>query len=135
MKTSAFRAVKRACMGADQNSQSPDPAPRNRWAPLPLALTRTGLIYILVCAFVCIAAINSQVNLLYLAFGMFVGGFFVSIFLAALSLQKIELHREFAEPVVAGEPTPVEYRLANGKRFCPVMALHVREMSANVLDP
>lgn len=91
---------------------------------LPLA----GLIYIAITFFVCIAAWNSQSNLLYWSAGLMIGAFLVALVLSRLTLLRLQVQRTIDSAITAGEPAPVLYKLLNPKRR-PVFAVRLRELT------
>jgi uncharacterized protein (DUF58 family) len=94
----------------------------------PLALTRGGVVLLAMAAFVYVAAMSSGTNLLYLAFGILAGALVVSVPAASWSLGRIEIQRDLASHVAAGEASDITYHLLSRKRHWPTMALHFREL-------
>ena len=90
-------------------------------------VTFAGLIFTGVTAFVMVAAVNSQSNLLFWALGLMVGGLFLSGVLSWMMLRKLTVRRIAESGAVAGLPANVHYVLSNGKKRWPAFAVRVRE--------
>jgi uncharacterized protein (DUF58 family) len=102
--------------------------------PAPFAITRAGYLYFAVTAFVLVATLSSGVNLLYLIFGVLVGVPIVSMMVATWTLRRIHFDRDFGSHVIAGDRTDIEYRVHSTKRVWPTMALHFREVNAELVE-
>src|ERR1035437_3724183 len=94
-------------------------------------VTLTGFVFMGITLFVMLAARNSGTNILYLAFGLMLGGLVVSGFLSALSLRNVDIKRVMADHVVAGEPAEIQYLLTNKKRRWPCFAVRIAEIKAS----
>jgi uncharacterized protein (DUF58 family) len=90
-------------------------------------VTASGIIFVAITGFVCIAAINSGTNLLYLALGLMVGGFVVSAVISRISLAGLEVQRIMSDHVVARETADIHYQLTNKKRYWPCFAIRIME--------
>jgi uncharacterized protein (DUF58 family) len=90
-------------------------------------VTYSGMIFVAITGFVCIAAMNSGTNLLYLALGLMVGGLVVSALIARLSLSGVEARRIMSDHVVARESADIHYQITNKKRYWPCFAVRVTE--------
>lgn len=95
--------------------------------PRALTITAAGWFYLVLNAFVLLAAVNSGVNLLYFLFGLFIGGWFVSAIFASVNLRGITLSREITATAIAGEPFEIRYRFHNAKRRWPGVSIFFRE--------
>ncbi len=91
-------------------------------------ITRSGLMFLGITAFVFLAAANSGTNLLFLALGLMVGGFVVAAALSRLTLSKLDVRRIITDHVVAGEPADLQYQITNRKRRWPCFAIHITEV-------
>jgi len=94
-------------------------------------VTLAGFIFMGITLFVMIAAINSQTNILFLAFGLMLGGLVVSGLLSWVSLRNVEIKRIMSDHVVAGEPAEIHYLLTNNKRRWPCFAVRITEVKAS----
>ena len=90
-------------------------------------LTSTGFVFAGVVAFVLMAAVNSQTNILFWALGVVSGSLILSAVLGSLLLKKLEVTRSVASHAIAGEPVEVQYHLSNTKRIMPSCAVRVTE--------
>ncbi len=89
--------------------------------------TLGGGAYIAVALFVGLAATNSQINLLFLVFGIVLGGLLVSGVLATLTLTGLRATRELPVSATAGQIVMLAYTVRNRKRWLSSYSLHVRE--------
>jgi len=87
-----------------------------------------GVVYGLTTVFLAIGAINSQNNLLFWAFGLAIAGLLVSGILSGAALMGIEVERLPVEPVNAGAPLVIRYRVRNRNRLFPAFALYISEV-------
>jgi uncharacterized protein (DUF58 family) len=94
-------------------------------------VTLAGFVFFGITLFVMVAAINSQTNILFLAFGLMLGGLIVSGLLSWISLRNVDIKRIMANHVVAGEPAEIEYVLINKKRRWPCFAVRITEVKAS----
>ena len=99
----------------------PAPSPSYR-----LRLGRGGLFYVTVSGLILAAAIYTQANLLFWAFGLTVGGLLISVLLAWQMLRDLEVQRLLPGQGVAGEPVVLRYHL-NNRCWLPGFGLLIRE--------
>ena len=92
-------------------------------------LTFAGLVFAGITTFVFLAAINSQANLLFFAFGLMVGAMVISALFSTLMLGGVECAREIADHAEAGQALAYQYRLTNQNRFWPCFAVRVTEQA------
>jgi uncharacterized protein (DUF58 family) len=88
----------------------------------------TGLVYCSMMMFMGLAAMNSQVSLLFGVFGLMIGILLVSGVISRIVLRRLELHRVLPELAVVGQPTTVTYEFHNGKRFWPSLSVSLSEL-------
>lgn len=93
-----------------------------------IEVPRAGFAYVAITLFVMIAAINSQTNLLFIAFGAMLGGLLVSLVMSWLVLRRIEVKRLVAAHAIAGELSEVHYLVTNRKRWLACFALNISEV-------
>lgn len=91
-------------------------------------ITFPGLVFVAVSLFVLLAAVNSQTNLLFFAFGLMFGAVLVSALLGAVMLRRIEITRITADHAAAGAPAEIHYRVSNLKRTWPSFAMRVADV-------
>src|SRR5690349_9346465 len=106
----------RSLLPASWTSASNNPIPPEDVAQQgrrPHEVTLAGFVFFGITLFVMIAAVNSQTNLLFLAFGLMLGGLIVSGLLSWISLRNVEIKRLMSDHVVAGEPAEIQYLLTN----------------------
>jgi len=92
--------------------------------------TLGGGAYIAVCMFVGLAAANSQINPLFLLFGLFLGGLLVSGLLSTLTLAGLRVTRGLPISAMVGQALPVVYQVSNRKGRLASYSLHLREYRA-----
>jgi|GEM_PF-1659537 len=90
-------------------------------------LTFTGFIFGGVAAFVLIAAVNSQTNVLFWALGVVIGALILAAVVGNLLLKNMLIQRAVADHGVVGESLDVHYRLTNPKRWLPSCAIRITE--------
>lgn len=89
--------------------------------------TLGGGAYIGICFVVGLAAANTQINLLFLVFGIVLGGLLVSGTLSTLTLAGLRVTRQMPVTATAGQFVPILYRVVNRKPSLASYSLHVRE--------
>jgi uncharacterized protein (DUF58 family) len=87
-----------------------------------------GVMYVGVCGFIGIAAIQSQTNLLFWIFGLMLGGLIVSGMLSGSIMMGLRVHRLAVEDGAVDEPLVIHYQLSNLNRLVPCFGLVVREL-------
>ena len=90
-----------------------------------------GLMFIGVTLLMGLGAINSQNNLLFLAFGIALGAILVSGFVSGVALMSLEVRRAPAGVGRVGEPMLFVYRVKNTSRWMPAFGLVIQESSAH----
>ena len=100
-----------------------------RWfkAPRRLRFTRAGWLFTGGALAIGIAAIPTGNNLLFLLLGSMLGFIAVSGWLSEQSIQRLEIERRTPRGVTAGQPFRIGYRVRNGKKRLPSMAVEIRE--------
>lgn len=88
-------------------------------ATRPFTLTRAGWVFILYTIGVGAGAINTGNNLLYLAFGVFLGLIIASGALSDMSLWSLDAETIWPRSVPAGAAAMVPVRVTNRKRLLP----------------
>jgi uncharacterized protein (DUF58 family) len=78
-------------------------------------------------AFVLTAAVNSQSNLLFFAFGLTAGALLLSFWFSGIVLRKLTLHRLESPTVSAGQPAALEYQLTNRRNHWAGFSLWISE--------
>lgn len=96
-----------------------------------LDFSLTGLIYCSMMMFMGLAAMNSQVSLLFGVFGLMIGILLISGFISRLVLRKLELQRILPELAVVGQPTTIAYEFHNGKKFWPSLSVCLAELDGS----
>lgn len=107
-------------------------APAQPWAPPTRRRfhpTLPGAAYATVTLCLGAGALNSQNNLLFLAFGGAIGVLLVSGLLSGSMLMAVQARREQVEPAPVGRALVVRYTIRNASRFIPVFAVTVGETS------
>jgi uncharacterized protein (DUF58 family) len=92
------------------------------------SFTVVGVTYVLISLLVGLAALNSQANLLYLMFGLAMGGLLVSGVLSSRMNRSCQLlARQIHSQVVVGRPFTIRYLLRNRRAWGRAYSLHVEE--------
>jgi uncharacterized protein (DUF58 family) len=87
----------------------------------------TGLIYLAVTAFLAIAAISSQNNLLFWCLGLSLAGIAISGLASGAGLMGLRVEREPIGDASAGGELVIRYKVRNENRFTPAFALVISE--------
>lgn len=87
-----------------------------------------GLMYSSTMMFMGIAAMNTQVNLLFGVFGLMIGVLLISGVISRLVLAKLTVRRALPDAAVVGQPVGVGYEFINSKRFWPSFSVQVAEL-------
>ncbi len=85
-------------------------------------------MFLLVMAFIGIAAFNSQTNLLFWTFGLMAGVLFVSVILSWLMTRNLRIKRLLPDHGVVDEPLSIRYELNNRGWFMPCFGMAVMEV-------
>ncbi|MDX1565323.1 MAG: penicillin-binding transpeptidase domain-containing protein, partial [Phycisphaeraceae bacterium] len=88
----------------------------------------TGLFYVGINGLLGLAAMHSQVNLLFWMFGLMVGGAVVSVAYAGWNLRGLEVVRHVDGRSAVGRKLEVRYRLSNRKRWLAAFGIRIREL-------
>jgi uncharacterized protein (DUF58 family) len=100
--------------------------PRQRQFASWLRLGPGGIVYVVVTGLILGAAIYTQANLLFWAFGLMVGGLVISLILAWQSLRAIGVQRLLPSHGVSGEALVLRYHITN-RSWLPVFGLMIQE--------
>ncbi len=87
----------------------------------------TGLLFVAVTILIGIGAVNSQNNLLFIAFGLALGALLVSGFFSGSMMMGLRARREAPASADVGEPLVIRFRLRNRNRLIPAFALWIDE--------
>lgn len=96
-----------------------------------LDFSLTGLIFCTMMMFMGLAAINSQVSLLFGVFGLMIGVLFVAGWVSRSVLRKLQVERDIPEHLVVGRRGVITYRFRNEKRFWPSLSVCLGELDGN----
>lgn len=88
-----------------------------------------GVLYFVITVFLAIGAINSQNNLLFLAFGLAMAGLLISGLVSGPPLMHIVARRLAPAPAHVGESAEIRYTVASRGGFIAAMGLEIREFS------
>lgn len=94
----------------------------------------TGLLYLGIAAFIGVAAVNSQTNLLFFTFALMVGVVVVSILGGGVMARGLHIEREAPDQGAVDEPLAVRYTVTNRRRWVPAFGLMVREVGPVALE-
>lgn len=85
-----------------------------------------GVVFLLVTALILSAAIYTQANLLFWAFGLMIGGLFASVLLSWQTLRNVQVQRLLPSSGIAGDPMVIRYHLTN-KSWMPAFSVVIVE--------
>lgn len=85
-------------------------------------------MYMLVMAFITVAAFNSQTNLLFWTLGLMTGVLVVSAIMATLMMRGLRVTRLLPDHAVVDEPMNIRYELGNQNWFIPCFGMQIMEM-------
>lgn len=86
-----------------------------------------GAAYGLVTVLLAVGALNSQNNLLFLAFGLAVSAGVISLVLGTLMMNGASVERSVPALATVGSPVMIRYVVRNRRRFLPLFALRITE--------
>lgn len=91
-----------------------------------LRLGPGGVVYVVVTGLILGAAIYTQANLLFWAFGLMIGGLAISLLMAWQTLRAVRVQRLLPGHGVCGEPLVLRYHITN-RSWLPVFGLMIQE--------
>src|SRR5687768_11393475 len=97
-----------------------------------ISLTREGVYYVVVLAFIIGGAVLREVNLLVVLAGMMIGPLLFSWRWAALSLANLSVERKMPLQIAAGDPLIVDFEVRNYRRRMTSYAIVVTDMLARI---
>ena len=97
-------------------------------------LSTAGAMYVGVCVFLLIGAVNSQNNLLFAALGLGLAGLVVSGLVSGSSLLGIEIQRLEISETSVGRPMTIRYAVRNTNRLMPAFGLTIEELASEHAD-
>lgn len=113
---------------ARKRASGPDPVPGVAHTFRRSALTRTGLLFVVVTMFLALGAINGQNNLLFWLFGFSIAAVFVSGLVTGNALMSLRIVAHNPPVTEARSPTTLTYTLINTSRLLPNFALELVEV-------
>jgi len=111
-----------------RSSMSREPLPTKRFR---YRLRLGGWMYVLVMLFIGMAALHSQVNLLFWAFGLMASGLVLSAVAATWMLRGLQVQRLAPDHGAVGGEMAIVYRVANRRRLLPVFGLSLEELDVD----
>jgi uncharacterized protein (DUF58 family) len=81
--------------------------------------------------FMGLAAVNTQVNLLFAVFGLMIGVLLIAGVVSRAVLRRLKVTRVLPEHAVVGQPITLTYEFANTKRFWPSFSVTLSELDAS----
>ncbi|MEM1444865.1 MAG: DUF58 domain-containing protein [Planctomycetota bacterium] len=87
-----------------------------------------GVLYLVVAALILAAAIYTQANLLFAAFGLVMGGLVVSAAWSLIAMRGVEVRRDVPGAGVAGRATVLRYTVYNRSRL-PAFSVVIEEIT------
>lgn len=98
-----------------------------RLFPLPFAITRPGILHLLMIILLSLAAVNSSNNLLFVILATMISVFVVSSIVARNSLKHVSLSIQVPERVFEGDRVPVKVSVSNTKRIFPSFSICIED--------
>jgi uncharacterized protein (DUF58 family) len=108
---------------------SPAATPVRKRPALDFSLT--GLVYCAMMMFMGLAAVNTQVNLLFAVFGLMIGVLLIAGVISRAVLRRLRVTRVLPEHAAVGEPVTLTYEFANTKRFWPSFSVTLSELDGS----
>jgi uncharacterized protein (DUF58 family) len=99
-----------------------------RLFPLSFAITRPGVLHLLMVVLLTLAAINSSNNLLFVILATMISVFVVSSVVARNSLKHVSLSIQVPERVFEGDRVPVKVSVTNTKRIFPSFSICIEDI-------
>lgn len=93
-----------------------------------------GRVYLLITGVVFVGALLGQSNPLLLVFAMLAGPYIINAWISFLSLKGVTVVRTAPRRVMAGEPTSVEVRLGNSKRWFSAWGVILRDTISDLSE-
>lgn len=87
-----------------------------------------GWFYLGTTIIIALGGVNSQNNLLFLAFGVAIAGLLLSGMVGGTSILNVRAERVLPAEAIAGEPMAVRYRVRNSGRVLPSFCLTFEEL-------
>lgn len=88
---------------------------RRIFGPSRAIATTEGKLFLLLSGVMCLAAVNTRINLMYLVAGLMISALSASMLFSRV-IRKIEVTRAAVGPAVAGQPVKVKLTLRNANR-------------------
>lgn len=104
-------------------------------APAVIRIKKAGWIYIALCIFMGVGAVNTANNLVYIIVAIMLGFMAVSGFFGVADMNRLRVEIGLPDEIYAGRVCPVSVRLVNGRRFLPAFLIRVHINSQEVLFP
>ncbi len=98
---------------------------RRRKAPYGFHISKGAAVYLVGLLLIGLVAVNADINLLMVLFGLGAGAMVVSAFFNWLALRRISVSRIVPDVVLAGQPFIIRYTLSNRRRWGMSHGLHV----------
>lgn len=98
---------------------------RQRWGA-------AGVLYVVTCVFLALGAVNAQNNLLFLAFGLGLGGLLTSGLVSGASLMGLRVRRRPVGECAAGTPSLLRYEVASASSIMPAFCVILEERTRSL---
>ncbi|MBN2318542.1 MAG: DUF58 domain-containing protein [Acidobacteria bacterium] len=98
-----------------------------RLFPLSFAITRSGILHLLMIILLSLAAVNSSNNLLFVILATMISAFVVSSIVGRNSLKHISMSIQVPERVFEGDRVPVKVSVRNTKRIFPSFSICIED--------
>jgi len=100
---------------------------RGRVRPFGVRLTFGGLLFCIGTVLIGLAAIDAEINLLLIVFGLCVGGLVIGGVTGWRGLRAVRVERAAPQSLMAGQPFEIRYTLVNRSRWAVARNLHIRD--------
>ena len=104
------------------------------WNRNRMAITREGIVYVLIMSVMFLGAIIGRTNMLMFVFAMMIGPWVLNGWIAFSMLRRTHAKRALPQRVMAGEMVSVELEVSNCKWFLTSWLLAARDQITHVRD-
>ncbi|MCD8567854.1 MAG: DUF58 domain-containing protein [Geovibrio sp.] len=108
---------------------------KKQGAPSVIRIKKAGWIYIALCIFMGVGAVNTANNLVYIIVALMLGFMAVSGFFGVADMNRLRVEVGLPDEIYAGRVCPVSVRLVNERRFLPAFLIRVHVQDREIFFP
>ncbi|QAR32841.1 DUF58 domain-containing protein [Geovibrio thiophilus] len=108
---------------------------KKQGAPSVIRIKKAGWIYIALCIFMGVGAVNTANNLVYIIVALMLGFMAVSGFFGVADMNRLRVEISLPDEIYAGRVCPVNVRLVNERRFLPAFLIRIHVRGQELLFP